>query len=120
MTARWNQRGVAYWTDGRAERVFWGTGDGYLVAVDATTGIPVESFGDRGRVDLMRELPYAVRGSRDWLNALTAIGRARQSHRHGSRLGRSAGDRNRHANDLHDRRQAVHCPDRQRRSGSTA
>ncbi len=71
MTARWNQRGVAYWTDGREERVFWGTGDGYLIAVDAKTGIPVESFGDRGRVDLMRELPYAVRGSRDWLNALT-------------------------------------------------
>jgi quinoprotein glucose dehydrogenase len=71
MTARWNQRGVAYWTDGTEERVFWGTGDGYLIAVDAKSGVPVESFGDRGRVDLMRELPYAVRGSRDWLNALT-------------------------------------------------
>jgi quinoprotein glucose dehydrogenase len=71
MTARWNQRGVAYWTEGGDERVFWGTGDGYLIAVDAKTGDPVESFGDRGRVDLMRELPHAVRGSRDWLNALT-------------------------------------------------
>ena len=71
MSARWNQRGVAYWTDGKEERIFWGTGDGYLVAVDAKTGVPVESFGDRGRVDLMQGLPYAVRGSRDWLNALT-------------------------------------------------
>jgi quinoprotein glucose dehydrogenase len=71
MSARWNQRGVAYWTDGRDERVFWGTGDGYLVAVDAKTGLPVDSFGDRGRVDLMQGLPGAVRGSRDWLNALT-------------------------------------------------
>src|SRR5437667_2008899 len=71
MSARWNQRGVAYWTDGRDERIFWGTGDGYLVAVDAKTGVPVESFGDRGRVDLMQGLPHAVRGSRDWLNALT-------------------------------------------------
>ena len=71
MTARWNQRGVAYWTDGKEERVFWGTGDGYLIAVDAKTGVPVTSFGDRGRVDLMQGLPYAVRGSRDWLNALT-------------------------------------------------
>ena len=71
MSARWNQRGVAYWTDGSDERIFWGTGDGYLVAVDAKTGVPVESFGDRGRVDLMQGLPYAVRGSRDWLNALT-------------------------------------------------
>ncbi len=71
MSARWNQRGVAYWTDGKQERVYWGTGDGYLVAVDAKTGVPVESFGDRGRVDLMLGLPRAVRGSRDWLNALT-------------------------------------------------
>jgi quinoprotein glucose dehydrogenase len=71
MTARWNQRGVAYWTDGTEERIFWGTGDGYLIAVDAKTGVPVSSFGDRGRVDLMQGLPYAVRGSRDWLNALT-------------------------------------------------
>lgn len=71
MSARWNQRGVAYWTDGKEERIFWGTGDGYLVAVDATTGHPVESFGDRGRVDLMTGLPGARRGSRDWLNALT-------------------------------------------------
>jgi quinoprotein glucose dehydrogenase len=71
MSARWNQRGVAYWTDGKQERVFWGTGDGYLVAVDAKTGYPIESFGTRGRVDLMEGLPQAVRGSRDWLNALT-------------------------------------------------
>jgi len=71
MSARWNQRGVAYWTDGREERVFWGTGDGYLIAVDAITGRPVDSFGSHGRVDLMTGLPQAVRGSRDWLNALT-------------------------------------------------
>jgi quinoprotein glucose dehydrogenase len=71
MTARWNQRGVAFWTDGEEERVFWGTGDGFLVAVDAKTGHPVTSFGDNGRVDLMEGLPRAVRGSRDWLNALT-------------------------------------------------
>jgi quinoprotein glucose dehydrogenase len=71
MSARWNQRGVAYWADGTDERIFWGTGDGYLVAVDAKTGVPVEGFGDRGRVDLMQGLPSAVRGSRDWLNALT-------------------------------------------------
>lgn len=71
MSARWNQRGVAYWSDGKEERVFWGTGDGYLVAVDAKTGHPVTSFGDKGRVDLMKGLPFAVRGSRDWLNALT-------------------------------------------------
>jgi quinoprotein glucose dehydrogenase len=71
MSARWNQRGVAYWTDGKDERVFWGTGDGYLVGVDAKTGLPVPGFGTKGRVDLMQGLPRAKRGSRDWLNALT-------------------------------------------------
>ena len=25
MTVTWRQRGVAYWTDGTDERVFWGT-----------------------------------------------------------------------------------------------
>ena len=40
MSARWNQRGVAYWTDGNEERIYWGTGDGYLIAVDAKTGRP--------------------------------------------------------------------------------
>ena len=71
MSARWNQRGVAYWSDGTDERIYWGTGDGYLIAVDAKTGVPVDSFGDHGRVDLMQGLPHATRGSRDWLNALT-------------------------------------------------
>ena len=31
MTVTWRQRGVAYWTDGSEERVFWGTGSGDLV-----------------------------------------------------------------------------------------
>jgi quinoprotein glucose dehydrogenase len=71
MSARWNQRGVAYWTDGREERIFWGTGDGYLIAVDAKTGHPIPGFGTNGRVDLMEGLPRAKRGTRDYLNALT-------------------------------------------------
>jgi quinoprotein glucose dehydrogenase len=71
MSLRWNQRGVAYWTDGTSERVYWGTGDGYLVAVDARTGRPVREFGVNGKVDLMAGLPRARRGERDYLNALT-------------------------------------------------
>lgn len=71
MSLRWNQRGVAYWSDGSDERVYWGTGDGYLIAVDAKTGRPVKSFGANGRVDLMDGLPRAKRGERDYLNALT-------------------------------------------------
>ena len=71
MSLRWNQRGVAYWTDGSDERIYWGTGDGFLIAVDAKTGRPVKSFGVNGRVDLMDGLPRARRGTRDYLNALT-------------------------------------------------
>ena len=71
MTARWNQRGVAYWTDGKEERIYWGTADGYLIAVDAKTGLPVTGFGVNGRVDLMEGLPRTKRGDRDYLNALT-------------------------------------------------
>jgi quinoprotein glucose dehydrogenase len=71
MTARWNQRGVGYWTDGTEERVYWGTGDGYLISVDAKTGRPAPGFGVNGKVDLMEGLPRAKRGQRDYLNALT-------------------------------------------------
>ena len=49
-------RGVAYWTDGRDERVFVVTTGFYLVALDAHTGVPVKSFGNSGAVDLMQEL----------------------------------------------------------------
>ena len=70
MSARWNQRGVAYWADGEDARIFWGTGNGFLICVSATTGKPCEDFGSGGRVDLMEGIPRAVRGGRDWLNAL--------------------------------------------------
>ena len=73
MSARWNQRGVAYWSNGpdrRDERILWGTGNGYLVCVDAKIGRPCADFGDDGRIDLMADIPRARRGERDWLNAL--------------------------------------------------
>jgi len=73
MSARWNQRGVAYWADGperEDERIFAGTGNGYLICVDAKTGEPCDGFGDGGWVDLVSDLPRAARGDRDWLNAL--------------------------------------------------
>ncbi len=52
-------RGVAYWTDGKQERVFIGTGDAHLVAVDAKTGQPAADFGEAGRVNLARAIPFA-------------------------------------------------------------
>ena len=71
MTGTWRQRGVAYWTDGESdERIFWGTGNGYLVCVRAKTGQPCADFGDGGKVDVMVGVPRAVREERDYLNAM--------------------------------------------------
>src|SRR5262245_30709559 len=53
-------RGVAHWTDGRGSRVFIGTGNGYLLALDARTGVPIASFGQGGRIDLTEGLGRPV------------------------------------------------------------
>ena len=66
----WRHRGPAYWESGDEARLFWGTGDGYLVAVDAGTGVPAAEFGEGGRVDLYDGLPRATRGQLDALNLL--------------------------------------------------
>jgi len=56
----WVHRGVAHWTDGHEARIFIGTGDGYLIALDARTGTAITSFGVDGRVDLTEGLGRAV------------------------------------------------------------
>ena len=52
-------RGVATWSDGRERRIFinsrW-----RLIALDATTGRPIESFGSAGEVDLAADLIWPV------------------------------------------------------------
>jgi quinoprotein glucose dehydrogenase len=48
-------RGLAYWTDGREERILYVTPGYRLVALDAKTGSPVRSFGKDGAVDLKLE-----------------------------------------------------------------
>ena len=58
----YDSRGVAYWEDGEDARIFFGTHEGYLLALEAGTGEPVREFGDDGRVDLMEDIPRAVRG----------------------------------------------------------
>jgi quinoprotein glucose dehydrogenase len=45
-------RGLAYWTDGREERILYVTPGYRLVALDAKTGNPVTNFGHGGIVDL--------------------------------------------------------------------
>jgi len=63
-----NSRGASYWSDGDDGRVFWGTGDGYLVCVDATTGEACAGFGVEGKADLTAGIPRADRGTRDFKN----------------------------------------------------
>ncbi len=45
-------RGLAYWTDGKEERILYVTPGYRLVALDAKTGNPVAGFGRNGIVDL--------------------------------------------------------------------
>ena len=45
-------RGLAYWSDGKDERIIYVTPAYRLVALDARTGAPVHGFGDGGAVDL--------------------------------------------------------------------
>jgi quinoprotein glucose dehydrogenase len=47
-------RGLTYWEEGADKRLILGTGDGYLIVLDAKTGKPVKSWGDNGRVDLTK------------------------------------------------------------------
>ncbi len=54
-------RGVAYWTDGKDdERIFLGTGNSKLIAVNAKDGKPCADFGKDGKVDLTEGLHRKV------------------------------------------------------------
>src|SRR5436190_6287995 len=47
-------RGLAYWTDGREERILYVTPGYQLVALNAKTGMRIPTFGKDGLVDLKR------------------------------------------------------------------
>jgi quinoprotein glucose dehydrogenase len=49
---RLSGRGLAYWTDGREERILYVTPGYRLIALDAKTGNMIQSFGSNGVVDL--------------------------------------------------------------------
>jgi quinoprotein glucose dehydrogenase len=60
-------RGVSYWKDSQSagqeskecsQRIFAGTIDGKMWALDANTGKPCEDFGDHGKVDLHQGLGF--------------------------------------------------------------
>ena len=53
-------RGLAYWTDGKEERILYVTPGYRLVALDARTGNPVAGFGRAGVVDLKQDLDQGL------------------------------------------------------------
>jgi quinoprotein glucose dehydrogenase len=53
-------RGLAYWTDGRDERILYVTPGYQLIALDAKSGDPVRSFGRNGIVDLKQDNDQVV------------------------------------------------------------
>jgi quinoprotein glucose dehydrogenase len=60
--ARSSGRGLTYWTDGAGdERIFVVMNSFMLVALDAKTGRPVESFGRNGVVDMTEHLRWDER-----------------------------------------------------------
>ncbi len=48
-------RGLAYWTNGSDHRILVGVLN-FVYAIDASTGQPIPTFGDKGRIDLRENL----------------------------------------------------------------
>ena len=53
-------RGLAYWSDGKDERILYVTPGYRLIALDARTGNPMPGFGRGGAVDLKADLDPAI------------------------------------------------------------
>ena len=53
-------RGLAYWSDGRDERILYVTPGYRLIALDAKTGMPIPSFGANGAVDLKTDIDQTI------------------------------------------------------------
>ncbi len=53
-------RGLAYWTDGKEERILYVTPGYQMVALDAAIGRPVASFGQNGILDLKQQMDQVI------------------------------------------------------------
>ncbi len=53
-------RGLAYWSDGREERILYVTPGYFLIALDAKTGERISSFGTNGAVDLKTDADQTI------------------------------------------------------------
>ena len=80
-------RGLAYWTDGREERILYVTPGYRLIALDAKTGARIPTFGTNGAVDLKTDidqtiLPDLITGEIGFQGA-PVVGRDVDRHRRG-------------------------------------
>jgi quinoprotein glucose dehydrogenase len=57
---RLSGRGLAYWTDGKEERILYVTPGYRLVALNAKTGMRIPTFGDDGIVDLKQNIDQEI------------------------------------------------------------
>ncbi len=55
-------RGLAYWREGKKERILLGASDGRLISLDAKTGQPDPAFGKCGTVDLREGMDVDLNG----------------------------------------------------------
>lgn len=53
-------RGLAYWTDGKEERILYVTPGYRLICLNAKTGTYVQSFGQGGIVDLKKDIDQTI------------------------------------------------------------
>ncbi len=63
-----HHRGVAYWSDGDQTRILLATNDGYIISLDASSGLVDENFAG-GRIDMTVGIPRAERDVPDWQGA---------------------------------------------------
>lgn len=56
-------RGMAFWSDGKADRLMVATPDAYLLSIDTATGKPDPAFGVNGRADAIQGIPKATRAT---------------------------------------------------------
>jgi glucose dehydrogenase len=86
-------RGVAYWADGNDRRILFGTGDGYLLCLNAETGKPILTFGQEGRIDLTQGLGSSCRSTSLWgLLPTSHLSRRRGNGIEGPRCSPGSGD----------------------------
>ena len=74
-------RGVSSWADSDSKgrescrrRIFVATNDARLIALDAATGIPCVEFGNKGQVDISRDVGFAYPGEYHMTSPPVVIG----------------------------------------------